>query len=435
MNSKFSKFQLITLSVFVIFIIVGVGAFAFYKGGSNSSTLPAITIWGTIPKLKFDQYVSTISNNSSMQINVTYVEKTQAQFTLDFISALARGQGPDVILVPIELVLPNEDKLALIPYSSMSQYAFKQIYVQEADVYLNSKGIFGFPFLLDPLVMYWNRDMFDAAGIATYPRLWDDFSKLNKSLTSKDSNGNLRKSAVALGQFGNINNAREILGTLLMQAGNPVTAQDATGLVSSKINMANSSGVEAVVRFFSQFVDPASPNFSWNKSMPNSKSAFLSGVLATYFGFASELADIRSKNPNLNFDVALMPSPKSGGTGVTYGRMYGFSLVKTSPNLAADFQIITLLSSAQFLGDFSKSLYLPNVRRDVLVTGSDDPYISLFNNAALVSSTWLDADPNKSNQIFSDMIGAFTSGQKSINQAVQDAGGQYDAILKQAVVQ
>ena len=167
--------------------------------------------------------------------------------------------------------------------------------------------------------------------------------------------------------------------------------------------------------------------------MSDSKSAFLAGNLATYFGFASELSDIRTKNPNLNFDVALLPGPKTPGTAVTYGRMYGFSMIKTSPNLTAAFQVMSTLSSSQYLGTLSDSMYLPNVRRDVLADGSGDPYIALFGKAALVSSTWLDADPAGSSQIFSDMVQSFASGQKSIYQAIQDAGDQYNALLSQAV--
>ena len=435
MNSKFSKFQIITLLVFGLFIVVGVATFAFYKGNSSSSTLTAITVWGTFPKNTFDQYVVKISNNSSPQINVTYTQKTPDIFISSLISALARGQGPDAILIPTELLLPLEDKLALIPYTAMPQRTFLDTYVQESNIYINQNGVMGFPFTLDPLVMYWNRDMFNAAGIATYPKYWDDFTTLNKSLTTKDVNGNLRKSAIALGQFSNINNAREIFGSILIQAGNPVTGIDNNGHLSSTLTSANLSVLDPVIKFFAQFIDPSSVNYSWNKSMPDSKSAFLSGNLATYFGFASELSDIRTKNPNLNFDVALLPGPKGVGAGATYGRMYGFSLLRSSPNLDSAFKIISMLSAPEYLGPLSDGLYLPSVRRDVLANGSTDSYISLFDRAALVSTTWLDADPAVSGQIFSDMVQSFASGKKSISQTVQDAGDLYNNALNQALTQ
>ncbi len=355
--ANFNKFQLIVLAAFVVFIIAGVAAFAMYRGGSQSQSLPAITIWGTFPADKFNNYVNTINNTAAIPINITYAQKSASQFSQDFIAALARGNGPDAILIPAELILSHEDKLALIPYSSLSQRDFLDIYISEAKMYLTTNGIIGFPFAIDPMVMYWNRDMFDAAGLATYPQYWDDFGPLTKALTVKDANNNIRKSAIAMGQFSNVNNAREILGTLFMQSGNPVTTQGANGIVVNNVNLNANVSPESAIKYFIQFINPSNPYYSWNRSLPESKSAFLSGTLATYFGFASELTDIRAKNPNLNFDVALMPKPKTGGLATNYGRMYGFSLVRSSTKLDAAYSIISTLSATQSLSDLSKSMY------------------------------------------------------------------------------
>ena len=430
-----SKFQIITISIFVICIIAGIAAFALYKGDSSTTTLPSITIWGTFSKDSFDQYVSNINNTLQQQISIKYVEEPATSFTSDFVSALARGQGPDAILIPAELLLPNEDKLALIPFSSLSQRTLLDTYVKEAGLYVNQSGILGLPFMMDPLVMYWNRDMLDSAGIARAPQYWDDFTPINKALTVKDQNGNVRRSAIALGVFGNVDNAREILGTLLMQSGNPVTKLTPEGSIVSTIKTSASVSPTAALQFFTKFVDPTNPDYSWNRSLPSSKAAFLSGSLATYFGFASELGDLKDKNPNLNFDISMLPQVRTGGVKTTYGRMYGFSMVRTSQNLNTVFSVINTLTTTQPLADLSNKLYLPSVRRDVIAAGSNDPYISLFNQAALVSNTWLDADINRSYQIFGNMVYSLTSGQKTIYQAIQDAGDQYDIVLGQAVSQ
>jgi hypothetical protein len=42
-----SKFQIIVLCVFGLFIFAGVGSFAFFKGKSGTQA-PPITIWGTL---------------------------------------------------------------------------------------------------------------------------------------------------------------------------------------------------------------------------------------------------------------------------------------------------------------------------------------------------------------------------------------------------
>ena len=76
-------------------------------------------------------------------------------------------------------------------------------------------------------------------------------------------------------------------------------------------------------------------------------------------------------------------------------------------------------------------MYAPSIRRDVIASGSNDPYITIFNNSALVSKTWLDIDTTQSKQIFANLIQTITSGKNSIEQAVKDARDLYDVKLKQ----
>lgn len=429
---KISIFQIVVIGIFVIFIIAGVASFALYKGGSSSTSLPTITVWGTFPSDTFTKFVSNVNSGLPEALKISYVQKSASTFSHDFTTAVSRGVAPDVVLIPSDMILPQEDKLTLIPYSALPQRTFMDSYIQEASLYLSSNGILALPFTVDPLVMYWNRDTFNAAGIAKPPVSWDQIAALIPKLTAKDTNGNVRKSAVAMGTFVNIDNARELLGSLFMQLGNPITTIGRNGLAST-LKTGVSNDPSPAIQYFTQFVDPSDPNYSWNRSLPDSKSAFLSGELATYFGFASELSDIRAKNPNLDFDVAPLPQLKSGGIKATYGRMYGFSLVRTSPNLNAAFQVLSTLISPHALSMLSQSMYLPPVRTDLIAAGSSDPYITIFDQAALVSRSWIDADPNQSNTIFGNMVDSITSGQKTTPQALNDAGAEYDAALRQAV--
>ncbi len=438
---KYSIFQIVTLAIFILFLIGGVAAFALYKGNSSSTAIPSVTIWGTFPKDTFDLYVSRINNSLAQPIVVNYVEKSPTSFSQEFISALARGNGPDGLLIPVDMLLPHYDKLAVIPFEALDQRTFIDSFIDEAKIYLTSNGLLALPFTVDPLVMYWNRDTFNAAGVATYPRYWDEFTSLNTKLTQKDQNGNIRKSAIALGDFTNLTNAREILASLILQLGNPITQTNRDGYVESTLKVSASVSPVPALDFFTQFVDPTNANYSWNRGMPASKSAFLSGSLATYFGFASEIADIRSKNPNLNFDVAALPqirvtTAQASGSKVmkaSYARMSGFSIVRASQVPNATFQIISILTDPNNLAGLNKDLYLPTVRRDVIAQGTADPYITIFNQAALTARTWLDADPSISRSIFSTMIGSLTSGSKTSFQAVQEAGDAYDVELSKAV--
>ncbi len=429
-----TKFQIIVLGIFVAFIVIGVIAFATFKGSTGTSSLPSITVWGTFPADTFNTYVAKISTTLPESLTINYKQESPQQFPQDFVAALARGIGPDVILIPSDMLLPEENKLTLIPYGTLPQRTFLDTYIQEAGIYDTGSGFIGVPFTVDPLVMYWNRDMFNAAGVATYPRYWDEFTGLNQKLTTKDANGNIRQSAIALGDFTNVDNAREILGSLFMQVGSRITVQAPTGAVTSAINAGNGSGADITpaLQFFTQFVDPTNANYSWNRSMPDSKTAFLSGTLATYFGLASELSDIQAKNPNLSFDVAPLPQLRTGGTKAGYAEMYGFSIVRASANANAAYQIISILTEPAYLSTLSATMYLPPTRTDLIAAGSNDKYITIFDEAALTGRTWLDSDPGQSSQIFGNLVDTITSGREALIQAVADASNQYNAVLQQA---
>lgn len=432
-----SKFQATIIGIFIIFILLGVGLFATYKGDSTKTELPAITIWGTFPSDILNEYVRRVNAIRSVQLIVNYTEVTESSFDKVFIEALARGQGPDVVLLPQDLISRHEDKIILIPSTTLTERDFKDMFIQQAELYLVPGGTLALPFVVDPIVMYWNRDSFTNAGIATYPKFWDEFTNLNSKLTVKDVNSNVRKSAIAMGEFTNINNAREILGTLLLQSGNVITYKSGS-TESGRTSLASALGTRGfdglrtskpALDFFTQFSNPSDPNYSWNRSLANSKSSFLSGNLATYFGYASEISDLRSKNPNLNFDVAPIPQARGAQNRATYGSMYGFSIVRSSANPSSAFSVLTSILAIDGLKEMVNLSYLPPVRRDMIASGSTDPYLSIFYDSALISKGWLDTNKSQSTSLFKNIVESVTSGRKNSSQALQDGSDEYDIIL------
>ncbi len=432
-----TKFQTIVIAIFVICIIAGVALFATYKSDNASTALPPITVWGTFPTSIFQGVLKEINNTRATPLVVTYVEKSEASFDKEFIETLARGQGPDVILLPQDMLMRHEDKLILIPNDILTERDFKNTYVSQAELYLTPKGVLAVPFTLDPFVMYWNRDLFTNAGIATYPRFWDEFNGIAEKIDLKDVNSNIRRSAIAMGEFNNINNAREILGALLLQSGNPVTQKTITDTGSTRLVSTIGNGQYAgaslslpAVQFFTQFSNPRDPSYSWNRGLPASKSWFLSGSLATYFAPASELFDLRAKNSNIDFDVAPLPQIRIGKNRVTYGNMYGFSIVRITPNASTAFLVLQSLTAPDALTVLNKLSYLPPVRRDMLATGSTDPYQSIFYDSALISKGWLDMNSARTSKIFQNMVESISSGRADFTQAIDTAHGQLDLSLQ-----
>lgn len=426
-----SKFQLILTGVFAAFIIIGVMAFSLYRG--SSKTVSNIVVWGTMPALAFNDVYSQSALSKDLTVSLNYVEKDPATFDAEFINALANGNGPDVVLLPHEEILQNRDKLFPIPFATLSQRNFDSIFAQEADLFVTPQGIVALPLTIDPLVLYWNRDTFNSASIANPPSYWDQLYALSQTLTAKDGAFNITKATVPLGEFNNVDNAKEIISTLLLQAGTPIVTVNGTFWQSALTNTENQTVTPAIsaLTFYTGFSDPSKPFYSWNRSLPDSGDIFVSGDLALYPGFASELKPLRLKNPNLNFAVAMIPQSRGGGAKITYGRMESLAVVKNSKNIAGAYAAIVSLAGAPTDALFANELGVAPARRDLLALLPADPDQSLFYSSALQAQGWLDPNAMQTSTIFGTMINSITGGTEHLETALNEANLKLQALLNQ----
>ena len=127
---------------------------------------------------------------------------------------------------------------------------------------------------------------------------------------------------------------------------------------------------EKALRFYTEFANPAKTSYSWNRSLPSAQDAFVAGDVAMYLGFASEYTQIAQRNPNLRFGVAPLPQISQSGTRVTYGRLMGVAIARTTGNITGALAVAQQLSGTAAVGLISGALSLPPVRRDVAVDGA-----------------------------------------------------------------
>ena len=428
-----SKFQIILTTIFALFIFVGVVLFATSGRGDPSKTIGSVVIWGTLDEEVMNGVIKNLAMGDKAFKKVKYEEKPAQDFNEILTEAIAEGKGPDVFLLPQSDILKHQNKIIPIPYENFTLRDYKNYFIEEGEFYLRTDGILALPFTVDPLVMYWNRSLFANAGVAKPPRVWDDFFVLAKKLTKKDANMNIFTSAVSLGEFSNIENAKEILVTLIMQAGNPITYRDNGEIgVSLRDTMINgqTTPTESALRFYTEFSNPIKETYSWNRALPNSKTAFLSGDLAIYFGFAGELRELRAKNPNLNFDVAYLPQTENLKNNLTFGKMRALAISKGSENVAGAFNVITNLIKSESLAYLSETMGLPPVSRILLMEEPSDPYQSVFFRSALSAKGFLDPDEEGSGLIFQDMVGSVVSGRRKLSEAISRADAEMEELLK-----
>ena len=428
-----NTFQIVIIGIFVALVILGFLAFSGHlplPTGSQDVNYGTVTLWGTLPKAAVDKVIGD-NLSTDTHIKITYVEKSQATFNSDFIEALASGNGPDLILLSQDNILRNLDKISLIPYTTLSERDFMNTFLPEAQMFLQPQGIAAMPITIDPIVMYWNRDIFSNALVVTPPSLWTQFYDLVPKITVHDSSGNITQSLVSFGEYRNVSNAKEIVSLLLMQAGSPIVLNQ-NGSLSADLVVAGSAGaqdpVTSALRFFTEFSKPDQAAYSWNRALPLSRTMFESGNLAIYFGYASEYQSIMAKNPHLNFDVALVPQATQTGqtpgqslTKLTFGRVEGAAIVKASKNQQGALYAAMALSGKNVVADMSTTLGLPPVRSDLITTPPQDPVQTIFYNSAIISRGWYDPSPDDTDALFTSMFDGLSSGNTLLSNAIATA--------------
>ncbi|MEK7645013.1 MAG: extracellular solute-binding protein [Patescibacteria group bacterium] len=428
-----TTFQIVLTGIFAGAVLVALVVFATFKG-SSSKGLMAITLWGTLPAGDFAQVVSTVNQVLPQRLAINYVEKKEKDFDRELTEALASGVGPDAVLLPHTSLFRQQGRILPIPEASLPLRTFRDTFSDQARLYEMSGGVWALPFVSDPLVMYWNKDIFNTAGLANPPKHWDEFLTLAPQLTKKDAAGNITQSAVPFGEVVNISNAKDTLSALLLQAGTPITKIDQNGAFSSTLSD-RPKGVSdipavSVVAFYTQFSNPSKTTFTWNRAIGDAQNFFLAGNLATYFAFASENETLLRKNPNLNFDITALPQPRDVKVPMVYGKLYGLALMKAGKDPVGAFQVLSILADQTFVSTFAQQTGFAPSRRDLLATAPADPALAVSYRSSLIARSWIDPEPVATGAIFKRMIESVTSGKYRPSEAVSAASQELQALLR-----
>ncbi len=286
------------------------------------------------------------------------------------------------------------------------------------------------PIAVDPIVLYWNRDLFSSTGIAKPPQYWDEFLTDVQILVKKDEAGNIVQAGAAFGEFTNVKNSKDILSMLILQTGNSIVNKDTLEVVLGEKGDNALDPTESSIRFFNEFSNPGKSSYSWNRALPDSETMFVSGSLAMYFGYGSELDDIKQKNPHLNFDIAVVPQIRDGKVMATFGKIYSLVISKNSSQIQTAFPTITALSAKDFSKSFSEVMGLGSASRDVLAAVANDPILSIIYKSSVMSRAWLEPNPETVYEIFKNMVESTATGRVKISEAVSQAKRRLEQLIK-----
>lgn len=426
--SNIRPFQIVLLAVFGFLAIVALiflSAFQAQHKKEEKAYGDKVVIWGTFPQSQFKSVLQDIASNDKPFNVVEYYQVPQDTFDDELVNAIAEGRSPDLIILKSDALVSLRAKLYPIPYDTFSQRDFQDTYVDGAEIFALKEGVYGFPIAIDPLVMYWNRDMFASNNIAQPPTTWESVvNDVSPRLIKRDTKRNVLQSAVAFGEYRNVLNAKLVLMMLALQSGSKMVTEGERKYevqLNTAIVDGSRAPLEASVQFYTDFSNVNSPLYSWNRALPMDRDAFIAGDLGLYFGRGSELQAIEDKNPNLNFDMAVAPQGAGATVRRTSGDVYALAIPRGSKNAQGAYAAARVIAGSQYASELASVFGMAPARRDILGQGEQDLYRKVIFESALITRAWFDPEPTKSDEVFMQMVEDIVSNRSRINEAVNDA--------------
>lgn len=264
------------------------------------------TVWSGYPEMApFYEHVAEGMKEKYPDLNVT-VEAIALREHEKRI-ALGLTSGDDAVKV-IELAgstaaryIENE----LLPAAPEAAAAFVADPANFGEFFVDTASydgqVYGMPLFRGQGALYYNTEMFAAAGLTEPPKTMEDFTAYAEKLTQRDGSGNPTVSGWSLRLSGGGQGIAEKFWINLFQYGGNVLVQTEDG--KWKADYANEAGRKALA----QYLDLVTTKNTVTPAMPADAEAFERGQTAMFVRESWVIGDIAAKAPDLPYATAPLP--------------------------------------------------------------------------------------------------------------------------------
>ena len=404
--------QNILIGVFVLFFVIGfmsLGAYGLLQKnkssqGGTSLNVP-IVVWGTIEDRVMDPFLKQVASSIKNKgvDSIIYVEKDRETFIADYLQSVAFKQAPDLILVDHQILFALEETLEEVPFSSFPLNSYQNYFTEASSIFIKENGFSAIPFLIDPLVLFYNENIRVNNRIQENPSYWTDLSAEEYIEIIRRNGVQINRALIPLGAYNNFENSIDTFLTILMQASYP--------------SQLTTDDIGAALEFYKSFSNPTSRNFSWNTSIRSAKQMFLGDSLFFYPGYVSEYNLLRKVNPNLVIRATEIPQLSADSRQATISNLYAFGIPSSNAGCIVTPHLCQAYRSGQFQSIFG------------VIGTFEDPTNNLFEilplppaikNYKLNTNTTSTQKSFIDSTIISNAINLSTSNRNELNNIIRE---------------
>ncbi|MFA9288871.1 MAG: ABC transporter substrate-binding protein [Weeksellaceae bacterium] len=422
---------MIAAVVIAFFLAILFGFYWFFlkdrlAGLSTPTSKEAVTLtyWGLWEEKEIMDPLIAAYKQKNPNVTINYEVQAPVDYREKLIARSKAGNGPDLYRFHNTWLPEIQEVITSVPGEIMSTDEFEQTFypIHQRDLKIG-EAYYGIPLYIDGLVLIYNNQLLQQAGIVSPPSVWvgdqNDVLTVASNLTVRNSDGTILTSGIALGTANNVEHFSESYAMLLaLNGGNIQALQDP-------------EATEAL-QLYRKFGE----DNLWNETMPNSVSAFIEGKVAMLIAPSWQILAIKAQNPQL--DVKVAPVPKGlNDTRISVASYWVEGVNKFSKNQLESWKFLKFLSekeqmtkmyeaqskvrlfgSAYSRKDLADTLKQNEYLKPVIDQAETDAYIS----APVVSRTFDNGLNDEINQYLRNAINSTVQGvdySTALNTAAQ----------------
>ncbi|MBP1964938.1 ABC transporter substrate-binding protein [Paenibacillus aceris] len=348
---KFKLLVMIAISAMLIVYVAGCSDSKQPKNNNENSAEKGkkveVVVWGLDPmaigsgnKEMIDEFNKA---HPSIKLVTQAMPGSSGYDTQDLsklTAAIAAGSPPDVVNLNGPFIMEVASRGILMPLNDMIKSSglnlskFYDYTVKE----MSFKGqVWGLPAGMDDRVLYYNKDMFKQAGLDPDkpPRTWDELLDYSKKLTI--ASGDSFKQIGFIPNFGNswfYLYAIQNNGKFLDDEGKKV-------LLNSPENV---EALDFMVKGYDILGGAQKLNAYSSSFQSGANDPFLSGKVAMVINGNWALTDLLRFSPDLNFGVAMPPTP-TGSNFKTWSGGWAWGVPKGAKHPQEAFEVVKWLTT------------------------------------------------------------------------------------------